>query len=84
MEHKTICIPFKKTGYCRFGSSCKYSHIRLFEIEEKIICNYCLKPPKTTVYANCYHEYCYDCALLLTEKCNVCEELHRGIFYFKK
>lgn len=87
MEHKSKCTPFNKTGYCKYGNTCKYSHIRLNTCSDTILCPLCNKEILNAVSTNCSHEYCLDCVKLnrdSLEKCVVCQKELYGVFYYKK
>ncbi|WUR02575.1 pre-mRNA-splicing factor (CWC24) [Vairimorpha necatrix] len=86
MEHKTICTPFNKTGYCKYGDACKYSHIRINTQSLENICPICRLKISSAVFTNCNHEYCKECITEskdALEKCVFCGEETHGIFYKK-
>lgn len=90
-SHKTICMPFYKTGHCGYGSECIYLHIReddldlkLDDISFKNMCNLCKKETTDGVYTECNHIYCLECVLDYSEKeskCYVCKLNTFGRFY---
>lgn len=84
MEHKTLCIPFSKTGTCKFGNTCKYSHIRLDTSKNTNICWACKNDAVNPMITNCNHTYCYECAIKNLDRCLKCNENLFGIFYFLK
>lgn len=81
--HKTICIPFYKTGYCGYGSECLYLHIREDDLELRLeddlykhICNICKNVVKDGVRTECDHTFCLDCFISKYKrnpKCCICK-----------
>lgn len=85
-DHKTICIPFKKTGYCKLGDSCKYLHIR--DIKEDLEDDNCVvcKSLESLVVAPCGHYYCETCvgvSFKKTTMCSVCQTDTYGQFVYR-
>lgn len=66
-QHKTICKPFKETGYCGYGDTCKYAHERFVDYEdvssEHASCLYCKSSFREPVTTLCGHIFCSCCAV---------------------
>jgi RING finger protein 113A len=70
-QNKIYCLPFKKTGFCKYGDNCKYLHLRDVK-EENNKCNWCLEKEDVLV-AECGHSFCEGCATTSCD-CRVCGE----------
>lgn len=88
--HKTICKPFRETGYCGYGDTCKYSHERYVEEEAAaavdVGCGICRKEMEEEVAAMCGHRFCSACALRRhqeVDECGVCRRLTYGRFWMQ-
>jgi RING finger protein 113A len=89
-RHKTICKPFKETGYCGYGSTCKYSHDRYIETEEDAdiyteatSCAICNKDLEDEVVTECGHSFCSSCAFSryqVDDRCYTCRRPTHGRF----
>ncbi|KAM0672130.1 zinc finger domain-containing protein [Ordospora colligata] len=88
--HKMICKPFKETGYCGYGESCKYLHIRDSEIEMKHsgvdvdVCGICKERFDEKVVAECGHCFCSMCVMKkyrYEDVCVVCGRRTYGRFW---
>jgi RING finger protein 113A len=89
-HHKTVCKPFKETGYCGYGDSCRYSHDRYIEAEEgthlyteAVACGICGKDLKDEVLTECGHSFCTLCAISryqADDRCCVCRKPTHGRF----
>ncbi|CAD25466.1 putative zinc finger protein [Encephalitozoon cuniculi GB-M1] len=89
--HKVVCKPFRETGYCGYGDSCKYSHDRSAEYEEAPVisgpgplCGICKKTFEERVVAECGHSFCSLCAIRKYQdgdECGVCGKAMYGRFW---
>ncbi|AFM98471.1 zinc finger domain-containing protein [Encephalitozoon hellem ATCC 50504] len=89
--HKIVCRPFRETGYCGYGDSCKYSHDRSVEYTESsvvsnagLLCGICKKPYEEKVVTECGHSFCSLCAIRRYQggdECGVCGKPVYGKFW---
>lgn len=82
-EHKTICVPFRKTGYCKYGDACKYLHIR--DINEDIGQHNC-KTNDDVFVSDCCHSFCESCVQEMfkgSTTCPVCDKETYGLFKYR-
>lgn len=91
--HKAICKPFKETGYCGYGDTCKYSHERYIESESiqassesELKCGICRKTFEEEVVTDCGHSFCSFCAIRRyqeVDECGVCKKPTYGKFWVR-
>lgn len=82
--HKTYCKPFMETGYCSYGDTCKYLHIR---DNEESICPICKRIFDLKVRAECGHCFCMNCIsqeYVKNGKCVVCQKPISGGFIIEE
>ncbi|ADM11706.1 putative zinc finger domain-containing protein [Encephalitozoon intestinalis ATCC 50506] len=89
--HKIICKPFRETGYCGYGDSCKYLHERSIGFSEMgmisdddLLCGICKKTFEERVLTECGHSFCSLCAIKKYQdgdECNVCGKAVYGRFW---
>ncbi|RVD90732.1 zinc finger domain-containing protein [Tubulinosema ratisbonensis] len=81
--HKTICIPFYKTGYCGYGKDCLYLHIREDDMDLNLendlyveLCGICQNKLINGVKTQCNHSFCLECFINSYKnnpKCFICK-----------
>lgn len=90
--HKVVCKPFRETGYCGYGDSCKYSHSRHAEVESvraaavSKVCGICSKTFSEEVVTECGHSFCSLCAMRRYQEvdgCNTCGKPTYGRFWVR-
>lgn len=81
--HKTYCKPFMETGYCGYGNTCKYLHIRK---GDESICSICESIFQSKVKTECGHYFCFECIYQFYMKngtCFNCKKEINGGFYIE-
>lgn len=88
--HKIVCKPFRETGYCGYGDSCKYSHDRSGWADEATaagdgsLCAICRSAFDERVVTECGHSFCSMCAIRRyqeVDECAVCGKAVHGRFW---
>lgn len=90
--YKTVCKPFRETGYCGYGDGCKYLHERCVDVQEVMsaeipsLCGICEREFTEEVVTECGHKFCASCAIKKyqeVDECGMCKKPTYGKFWIK-